>query len=366
MVASRLFPSREWTLKMRMTRLLIMACFVTTLSAGAWAAKPHIVIIATGGTIAGAQSVPGQQGYTSGAFDVQKLIDAAPQIRKIADVSGEQLVNIGSQDMNNQIWLKLAKRTEALLRKPDVDAVVITHGTDTMEETSYFLSLVVKTRKPIVLTGSMRPATSLSADGPMNLYEAVSVAASPQSRDRGALVVMNDRIYYARDVEKMNTTDVDTFKDPNRGPAGHVMESGVVFFDRPTTRFGEHSALSIDGLSTLPKVQIVYAAANMGRAFIDLAVKDGDAGIVVAGVGDGNMTKVAIAGLEDAVKAGVAVVRSSRVGSGAVYRNIEVNDDQLGFIASGTLNPQKARVLLMLALTKTHNVHDLQAYFDHY
>jgi L-asparaginase len=351
---------------MKMFCFSIVACFVMMLSAEAWAAKPHVVIIATGGTIAGAQSVTGQQGYTSGTFDVQKLIDAAPQIRKIADVSGEQLVNIGSQDMNNGIWLKLAKRTEVLLKQQDVTGVVITHGTDTMEETAYFLSLVVKTEKPIVLVGSMRPATSLSADGPMNLYEAVLVSASPKSRDRGALVVMNDRIFYARDVEKMNTTDVDTFKDPNRGPAGHVMESGVVFFDLPTTRFGDQSSFSIDGLTSLPKVQIVYASANMGRAFIDLAVKDGDAGIVVAGVGDGNMTKVAIAGLEDAVKAGVAVVRSSRVGSGAVYRDIEVNDDQLGFIASGTLNPQKARILLMLALTKTHGVHDLQGYFDHY
>ena len=351
---------------MKISCLLTIAFFVGVHSAGALAAKPHIAIIATGGTIAGAQKSAGQQGYTSGMFDVQQLIDAAPQIRDIAEVTGEQLVNIGSQDMNNEIWLKLARRTGVLLKQPDVDAVVVTHGTDTMEETCYFLSLVVKTQKPIVLVGSMRPATSLSADGPMNLYEAVSVATSPQARDRGALIVMNDRIYYARDVEKTNTTDVDTFKDPNRGPAGHVMESGVVFFDPPTTKYGEHSAFSIDDISVLPNVQIVYASANMSSEFIDVAVKDGAKGIVVAGVGDGNMTQEAIAGLEDAVKAGVAVVRSSRVGSGAVYRNIEVNDDKLQFIASGTLNPQKARVLLMLALTKTQNVHELQDYFDHY
>ena len=127
-------------------------------------------------------------------------------MKDIANVTGEQLVNIGSQDMDNAIWLKLAARTQALVDQPDVDAVVVTHGTDTMEETSYFVSLAVKTNKPIVLVGSMRPATSLSADGPMNLYEAVLVAANPKSRDRGTLVVMNDRIYYARDVENTNTT----------------------------------------------------------------------------------------------------------------------------------------------------------------
>lgn len=328
--------------------------------------KPHIAIIATGGTIAGSQSSDGSQAYTAGKFDVQKLIDAAPQMKAIATVTGEQIVNIGSQDMDNAVWLKLAARTQALLDQPDVDAVVITHGTDTMEETSYFLSLTVKTHKPIVLVGSMRPATSLSADGPMNLYEAVLVAANPQSRDRGTLVVMNDQIYYARDVEKTNTTDLDTFKDTNRGPGGHVIGSSVIYFAPPTTLRAADGDFAIAGLTELPNVQIVYASANMGRSFIDLAVKEGDKGIVVAGVGDGNMTAAATAGLTDAAKAGVASVRSSRVGSGAVYRNIEVDDDRLHFIAANTLNPQKARVLLMLALTKTNDVHKLQEYFNHY
>jgi L-asparaginase len=356
---------------MRHNRLMAALSCGALLSTAALAAeappvKPHIAIIATGGTIAGSQSSDGSQAYTAGKFDVQKLIDAAPQMNAIATVTGDQLVNIGSQDMNNAIWLKLAARTQALLDQPDVDAVVITHGTDTMEETSYFLSLTVKTHKPIVLVGSMRPATSLSADGPMNLYEAVLVAANPQSHDRGTLVVMNDQIYYARDVEKTNTTDLDTFKDTNRGPGGHVIGSSVVYFDPPTTLRAADGNFAIAGLTELPKVQIVYASANMGRSFIDLAVKEGDQGIVVAGVGDGNMTTTATAGLADAVKAGVAGVRSSRVGSGAVYRNIEVDDDKLSFIAANTLNPQKARVLLMLALTKTHDVRALQEYFDRY
>lgn len=351
---------------MKIFRLAAVAMCVTALPAGAWAAKPHIQIVATGGTIAGAQGNTAQAGYKSGVFDVQRLIDAAPQMKDLADVTGEQLVNIGSQDMNNEVWLKLAKRVNELVKRPDVDAVVITHGTDTMEETSYFLSLVVRTQKPIVMVGSMRPATSLSADGPMNLYEAVAVAANTKARDRGVLVVLNDQIYFARDVEKQNTTALDTFKSPDHGPAGHVAGSAVTLFGKPSATYGEGSTFSIDDLGALPKVEIVYAYANMGRDFIDFAVKSGAKGIVVAGVGDGNMTSVATEGLADAVKAGVAVVRSSRTGSGAVYRNIEVEDDKLHFIAADELNPQKARILLMLGLTKTQDVGLLQSYFDHY
>jgi L-asparaginase len=336
---------------------------VVALSSGALGQKPHIAIVATGGTIAGAQGTPGQGGYTSGVFDVGRLINAAPQMKDLADISGEQFVNIGSQDMNNDIWLRLAKHVGELVRRPDIQGVVITHGTDTMEETSYFLSLAVNTQKPIVMVGSMRPATSLSADGPMNLYEAVAVATNPAARGRGVMVVLNDQVFYARDVEKQNTTALDTFKSPNRGPAGRVEGSEVKLFASPSAALG---AFSVDQLSALPKVEIVYAYANMGRDFIDLAVKNGAKGIVVAGVGDGNTTQVAMAGLADAVKSGVAVVRSSRVGSGAVYRNVEVDDDKLHFIASGDLNPQKARVLLMLGLTKTQDPQVLQEYFDRY
>jgi L-asparaginase len=350
----------------KLYNLIGAAICLTAFSGGAMAAKPHVEIVATGGTIAGAQAKPGEVGYKAGSFDIQRLIDAVPQIRDLADVRGEQLVSVGSQDMNNEIWLKLAKRVNDLAKQPDVDAIVITHGTDTIEETSYFLSLLNKTQKPIIMVGSMRPATSISADGPMNLYEAVAVAASPEARGRGVLVVLNDQIHFARDVEKRNTTALDTFQSPNRGLAGHVGGSTVSFFSRPVTAFGESSALSVDGLNTLPKVEIVYAYANMGRDFIDLAVRNGVKGIVVAGVGDGNMTSVALDGLEDAVKAGVVVVRSSRTGSGAVIRNVELDDDKLRFVASGDLNPQKARVLLMLGLTRTQDPVELQNYFNQY
>src|SRR4051794_904925 len=192
--------------------------------------RPNIMILATGGTIAGAGAAGGQS-YTSGQFDVKDLISAVPEIDKLANLKGEQVANIGSQDMNDKIWLKLARRANELLARPDVDGIVITHGTDTLEETAYFLDLVIKSNKPVVLVGSMRPATAISADGPGNLYAAVATAANPRASGRGVLVVMNDTIHNARDVVKTNTTSVDTFESPDRGPSGAVHGKTVSLYE---------------------------------------------------------------------------------------------------------------------------------------
>lgn len=331
-------------------------------------AKPKIVILATGGTIAGAQTSASQIGYASGSFSVDTLINAVPQLKDIADLSGEQVANIGSQSMNNEVWLKLADRVNAVLSEPDVDGVVVTHGTDTMEETAYFLSLVVHSDKPVVLVGSMRPATAISADGPMNLYNAVALAANPQARGLGPLVELNDTFHYAREAEKMNTTDLNTFESPNRGPAGVINVGHAHFYSKNTTRFGTNSEFSVDGMTTkdLPRVAIIYSYANVEPDIVDFLVKQGVKGIVLAGVGDGNSTDGMIAALADAAKKGVAVVRSSRTGSGIVARDVEVDDDKYGFIAGMELNPQKARVLLMLGLTKTSDPKQLQQYFMEY
>lgn len=353
-----------------MSRLLTAFAFVLTiwcvLSAGGALAKPHVAIVATGGTIAGAQTSPQGAGYTAGAFNVDTLINSVPQIRDIADISGEQLVKIGSQDMNDAVWLKLAKRVNELLKQTDIAGVVITHGTDTMEETAYFLDLVVKSDKPVVLVGSMRPATAISADGPGNLYEAVVVAADEDAKGRGVLVVLNDQVHAARYVYKTNTTQVDTFKSPDRGPVGHVETGGAELFEAPGGKHTTQSEFSVEGLDALPRVDIVYAYANMGRDLIDAAVKAGAKGIVVAGVGNGNMTAEALQALADARKQGVAVVRSTRLPSGGVTRNAEVNDDELGFVASEELKPSKARVLLKLALTKTSDPNRIQEIFREY
>ena len=348
-----------------LTTLAAIALSVT-LWTPALAAKPQVVILATGGTIAGAQAEGQDAGYTSGSFKVEDLIKAVPRLRDLADISGEQVVNIGSQDMNNEVWLKLARRVNDVLAQPAVSAVVITHGTDTMEETGYFLSLVTRSDKPVVMVGSMRPATATGADGPANLYNGVAVAVHPQARGRGVLILLNDEIHYAREATKTNTTQLDTFRSPNRGKAGMTNAGRVYFYDRLSTTHGQAGVFSVDGLSELPRVEIFYAYANMGREYIDHCVALLCKGIVLAGVGDGNATGAAVSGLKDAVKRGVAVVRSSRTNSGITDRNVELNDDELGTIASMELNPQKARVLLMLGLTKTSDAKKLQEYFIEY
>jgi L-asparaginase len=330
-------------------------------------AKPKIVILATGGTIAGVQPGPNDPGYKAGEVSIDQLIKAVPQLKELADISGEQIASIGSQTMTNDVWVKLAQRANEVL-KGDAAGVVVTHGTDTLEETAYFLSLVVKSDKPVVLVGSMRPSTAVGADGPANLFEAVSLAINPEARGRGPLIILNDEIHYAREAQKTNSTQLDTFKSPNRGRAG-VMNTGTAYFYFPNNaRHTTKSQFSVDGVKAenLPRVEIVYSYANFGRDTIDFLVQQGVKGIVLAGVGDGNTTDTAMAGLVDAAKKGVAVVRATRTGSGIVARNIEVNDDKLGLIASMELSPQKARILLMLGLMQTKDPKKLQELFYSY
>jgi L-asparaginase len=356
-------------MKMKTTRYLV--CLVTAMAlmlAFAAQAKPKIKILATGGTIAGAQTSSIQVGYKSGSFSVDDLIAAVPHLGDLADLSGEQVANIGSQTMNHDVWLKLAKRLNEILADKDVDGVVITHGTDTMEETAYFLSLIVHSDKPVVLVGSMRPATAISADGPANLYNAVALAANPQARGLGPLIVLNDQIHYAREAQKMNSTALNTFQSPNRGVAGEVNVGMIHLFSKNTTRHTTNSEFSVDGKSVgdLPRVEIIYSYANLGPEMVNFLVKDGVKGIVLAGVGDGNSTDAVIAALADAAKKGVVVCRATRTGSGLVVRNVEVDDDKLGFIASMELSPQKARILLMLGLMKTDDPKKLQQFFMEY
>jgi len=329
-------------------------------------AKPKVTILATGGTIAGAQSSQSEYGYKAGAWKVEDLINAVPQMKDLADISGEQVVNIGSQDMNDEVWLKLGKRVNEVLRSPDVDAVVITHGTDTLEETSYFLDLIVKSDKPVVLVGSMRPATAISADGPMNLYNAVATAVDPKAKGRGVLVVINDYLFAARNVVKINTSNIDAFRSPNRGPAGLANTGKITWFEVPGAKRGKQSEFSIDKVNELPRVDIIYGHANMSPDLITAAVANGAKGIVLAGVGDGNATTPAIDKLAEVAKQGIVVVRSTRIVSGLTYRNNEVDDDKFGFVAALELNPAKSRVLLQQALLVTKDPQAIQRMFAEY
>jgi L-asparaginase len=346
--------------------LLLAAMVVVAAPLATAHAKPSIKILATGGTIAGAQSSGQSYGYTSGSFNVEQLIGAVPQLKEIAELTGEQVANIGSQDMNDQVWLKLARRVNELLASSDVDGIVITHGTDTLEETGFFLDLVVKSEKPVVMVGSMRPATAVSADGPGNLYNAVAVAASPGARGRGVLVALNDEIHAARNVVKTDTTNVDTFKSINRGPTGLVHTGKIDWFEKMDRRNTTRSEFSIEGLTRLPRVDVIYAHANMSPDLITAAAHNGAKGLVIAGVGDGNMTKEALSALSQAHRAGVVVVRSTRLAGGIVLRNNEVDDDKMGFVASGEFTAPKARVLLQLALTKSRDPKQVQRMFSAY
>jgi L-asparaginase len=329
-------------------------------------ALPTVVVLATGGTIAGAAASDVQAGYTSGQVGVQQLLAAVPQTKKLAVLRGEQISNIGSQDMNDEVWLKLARRVNELTAMADVAGVVITHGTDTIEETSYFLNLVVKSRKPVVLTAAMRPSTALSADGPLNFYNAVAVAANKDAGNRGVLVVVNDWIHGAASLTKTSTTAVQTFLSPQSGLIGTVAYGDVDFYRGPVGRHTADSEFSLDGVSALPRVDIIMAYENMDGTLIDAAVAAGARGVVIAGVGNGNMTAAAVKTLARHAGKGVVCVRASRVAVGRVGRNVELDDDKLGFVASLGLNPQKARVLLRLALLTKRAPADLQRLFDEY
>ena len=327
---------------------------------------PNVVVLATGGTIAGAAATDVQAGYTSGQVGVEQLLNAVPQAKKLANMRGEQISNIGSQDMNDEVWIKLATRINELVAMPDVAGVVITHGTDTIEETAYFLNLVIKSRKPVVLTASMRPSTALSADGPLNFYNAVAVAANKDAGGRGVLVVVNDWIHGAASLTKTSTTAVQTFLSPVSGLIGTIAYGEVEWYRGPVGKNTVNSEFAVDKNTVLPRVDIIMAYENMDGALIEASAATGAKGVIIAGVGNGNMTKAALDACSAAAKKGVVCVRSSRVATGQVGRNVEVDDDKMGTVASLGLNPQKSRVLLRLALTKTSDPKTIQRYFDEY
>ncbi|MCA4823073.1 MAG: L-asparaginase 2 [Serratia rubidaea] len=331
---------------------------------GSALALPTVTILATGGTIAGGGESATKSNYQAGQLGVEALVNAVPQLKEVANVQGEQIVNIGSQDMNDEVWLKLAKKINADCAK--TDGFVITHGTDTLEETAYFLDLTVKCDKPVVMVGAMRPATAMSADGPFNLYNAVVTAADKQSAGRGVLVAMNDSVLDARDVTKTSTTTVQTFQSPNYGPLGFIHNGKIDYQRTPQRKHTRATPFDVSKLDSLPKVGIVYSYANASDAPAKALIDDGYQGIVSAGVGNGNLYKTLFDTLATAAHQGVAVVRSSRVPTGATTEDAEIDDAKYGFVAAGTLNPQKARILLQLALTQTRDAAQIQQMFNQY
>ena len=327
---------------------------------------PKVKVLATGGTIAGSSScTTAMTGYQAGALGIDVLLHAVPEIAAIADVSGEQISEIDSCNMTEDIWFKLADKINAILADATISGIVITHGTDTMEETAYFLNLVLNSDKPVILVGAMRPATAISADGPLNLLNAVKIAIHPDAVGKGVLVTMNDEIHSARDVTKTNTFMVNTFKATELGILGYIINGAVKFYRATTRKHTSQVNLHLKNITALPQVEIIYAHASQSRILIDAAVNSGAKGIIYAGMGNGSIHCNAEAALIDAAKQGIAVVRSSRAGNGVV---VTTNPfwDQNKFIKSDTLNPQKSRILLALALTQTNDPEEIQQMFNEY
>ena len=331
-------------------------------------AKNNVVVVATGGTIAGAgASSTNSATYTAAKVPVDDLLNAVPQIQNLANVTGVQALQIASESITDKELISIARQINDLLKNPDVNGVVITHGTDTLEETAFFLSLVVKSNKPIVVVGSMRPPSALSADGPLNLYSAVALAASDSAKGKGVMVLMNDSIFAARDVTKMINIHINAFES-QWGPLGMLVEGKPYWFRNVAKRFNTTSEFNIEDIKgdSLPLVQIVYGSGNMLPDAYEAYAKAGAKAIIHAGTGNGSVAKYIVPTLTKLQSEDVQIIRSSRVPQGFVLRNAEQPDDKYGWVVAHDLNPQKAKLLAALALTKTKDPTELQRIFWEY
>ena len=325
--------------------------------------KRHIYIIACGGTIAGAAGTADDlTGYTAGAVAVEDLIAAVPQLSETAFIEGEQFCSIDSSDMTEELWLRLAQRVQTIADIDDIDGIVITHGTDTMEETAYFLSLTVHTEIPVILTGAMRPATAISADGPLNLLEAVQTAAWPESSRYGVLIAINGTLQAPRFVEKTDTTHVDTFRSRQMGCLGFIQDGRPWFYQMPVQLYNQTSCFSCAGLKELPKVGIVYGYVGMDGAVMDAMAAAGARAVVVAGLGHGRMPAAIWKKAQQLMERGIYIIRASRVLGGIVTAVPEYD----GTICANTLTPQKAKILMQLILLRTQDKREIQDFFQLY
>ncbi len=309
---------------------------------------PQLLLLATGGTIAGrGVTSTSLSAYTAGAMAAAELLKALPQLQGLAHIQVEQLTNLDSADLQFQHWIQLVTRIrEAFAASPELAGVVITHGTNTLEETAWLLELLIDDPRPVVLVGAMRPATALSADGPLNLFQAVQVACSPQACGHGVLVVMDGQIHGARAVTKVATQGVGAFQSPDLGPLGWVDDSGVHVPGVSGARSVPFATLALP--PQWPEVAILYGCVDPPLAMVSALFNAGVTGVVWTGTGAGQLS----AGERELIQAWPGVLplmlRASRCGSGPVHP-CALQDD-LGLLPAGTLNPQKARILLLLAL----------------
>ena len=343
-----------------MSRIALQCALVAALSSAApgllaQSAKPPVVILTTGGTIAsrpGAESLPGAD-----------LVDAVPELLDYASVTVEEVARIGSSRMTPEVWLRIGKRINELFEGDrGLRGVVVTHGTDTMEETAYYLNLTILDERPVVIVGSMRSATTISADGPANLLDAVRVAVSPEARNRGVMIVLNDEINSARAARKTDNQRVQTFRAPELGLLGYADPDTVLFYGSPPQRHTAASEFDLSGVANLPAVPIVTDYAGFDGSTIVDWMDRGAAGIVVQTFAGGRMSAGASSSVREAVERGVPIVVSSRVPGGRIPGDPLV----AGSILARDLTAHKARVLLMVALAAGIAHDDLPRVFRQY
>lgn len=330
--------------------------------------KKKVVLIGTGGTIASMGTGPfdildyGARGLL---LDAAELVARVPELAEVAEVVPVPFRAVPSTQLGYADWRELHRIIHQMAAEDDgIAGFVVTHGTSSMEETAYFLSLTMKVRQPVVLTGAQRPATAISGDGPINMANAVRVAASDEARGMGALIVMNDEIQAARDVTKTSTFRMQTFRTADFGVLGQADGDRVVFYRRPVRHAGPDTEFDITGLEALPRVDVAYVHCDADGAAIDAFVAAGAKGIVTAGFAPGFVTPSMVKALEAARAEGVVVAMGCRAGSGRVFRTTKIAKSD--FIVADNLTPQKARILLALALTRTTDQAEITRIFETY
>ena len=324
---------------------------------------PTVAVLATGGTIAGSGAAGKTTNYTAGQLDVGSLVASAAGITEIANVRGVQVCNVGSDDITDKYWLTIVKTINEMAEDDSIDGFVITHGTDTLDETSYFLNLTVKTDKPVVITGAMRPSTATSADGPMNLYQSIALASNEKAKNRGSMVVFSDGIFGGRDCQKVSTHETDAFDSKDFGCLGYMVDSIPYFYNETTKLHTIETEFDVSKLEELPKVAVAYFTIDADASILDFYANNGAKGIVIAGAGAGCYSEAWNNKILELESTGIPVIRCSRIGSGMITQD----DYFVGNTAEGNdLAPQKATVLLRLALTVTNDINEIQSIFDKY
>ena len=348
----------------RMTNLTTAILLSTTCLTAVAQKLPMVAVLSTGGTIASKQD-PGKGGYVP-ALSGEDLVSAVPAIKRIAQIQVEQISNISSSDITPEIWVRLAGRVNGLLAKSEIAGIVVTHGTNTLEETAYFLDLTTTSTKPVILVGAQRPASDPDSDGPRNLLDAIRVAVASEAVSKGVMVVMNGQINAARDVTKTNTSQLETFRGLEFGELGVVDVEKVRFYRAPLRR----QTFPVESRTQLGRVDIVMSYAGADGRLIRSLVRDGNVqGLVIAGLGLGGVTGLMFDAIQEARTRGIPVVISTRVPTGRVFplgasKGSALALKGIGCVLADNLSPQKARILLMLALTRAHDTEALQQYFD--